>query len=412
LLKTILKFFAVPPQKMSRSLFQPSDCAPEDIRFSCPKCAQPLVVGADGAGATIACPNCEKPIQIPLPAVAESDALRIGELAEIWREHSHRIEYELKELRVLLDGAQQNLQQKDAQLDGVRRESHAHHAEHQALKESLKTSAAHLDKLAQTLAEKSEETSRLSQRLNVSEQNREILLADFEKLSTAFSAAQRELETKKNTSATLFAEHEQALKQAKENAQQQETLILSLQSELTQSRGECDALRKKCIGAEHSTEQLKTKADKASVALAELQTEHQATLETIEQQTVELCTAKHNALAAQELLTESQAAAQKFETELQQTKEELTKTQEHLHKLRSERSQFSLQDHQTIREMSKVREQLSLVQFERDRLSDEMRKLKDRLIATQQARDELAAELKALKTKEHNVQNGMLILAS
>lgn len=38
-----------------------------DIEFNCPYCNHSLVVDASGAGLTVNCPKCSKPIQIPAP---------------------------------------------------------------------------------------------------------------------------------------------------------------------------------------------------------------------------------------------------------------------------------------------------------------------------------------------------------
>ncbi len=49
-----------------------------DINFDCPACGHNLAVDEKGAGMTVPCPECSKPIQIPVPPKATPSALAVA----------------------------------------------------------------------------------------------------------------------------------------------------------------------------------------------------------------------------------------------------------------------------------------------------------------------------------------------
>src|SRR5438105_12745017 len=100
----------------------PSEHALSDIRFSCPRCEQSLVVDASGAGAVIDCPGCRKPIQIPEPAELDP---HFEELLDNWRSRARDLDAELKEARTQLASLRGEIREKEKESAEAVQQLHA-----------------------------------------------------------------------------------------------------------------------------------------------------------------------------------------------------------------------------------------------------------------------------------------------
>jgi transcription elongation factor Elf1 len=117
-----------------KEIHDPNDIRDSDIVFDCPYCGKSLAIDCRGAGLTIACPDCNNKIEIPIPEGMEvsdidsSDAdkaVRIIHMREVISDSQQRImalEEEVKDVTLRRDALEANRTENALRFEVIERE--------------------------------------------------------------------------------------------------------------------------------------------------------------------------------------------------------------------------------------------------------------------------------------------------
>jgi transcription elongation factor Elf1 len=114
-----------------------ADVRPSDIVFDCPYCSKSLAIDCRGAGLTIACPDCDNKVQVPIPEgmeISDIDSsdqekeVRIIHMREIIATSQARImdlESEIKDLTLRREALEKLRTENALRFDVIGREMEA-----------------------------------------------------------------------------------------------------------------------------------------------------------------------------------------------------------------------------------------------------------------------------------------------
>lgn len=119
---------------MSKDMSDPNEIRESDIVFNCPFCEKSLAIDCRGAGLTIACPDCNNKIAVPIPenmevsdidSSDEDKAVRIIHMREVISSSQSKImemESEVKEITLRRDALESVRVENSIRFEVIQRE--------------------------------------------------------------------------------------------------------------------------------------------------------------------------------------------------------------------------------------------------------------------------------------------------